>query len=65
MHSQLSYTAAKFEIAERHRRAERRLACGESRTRVRRPRRNPFTRLLALRRSSPVAAVELTGGNQG
>jgi hypothetical protein len=58
MHSQLSYTAAKFEIAERHRRTDRKVASGQLATLPRRRPRNPFARLGAVRRPAPVA-VEL------
>jgi hypothetical protein len=49
MHSQLSYTAAKLEIAERRRRAEHGRACAQPAKPHGRPRRNPLVRLMSLR----------------
>jgi hypothetical protein len=48
MHPQLSYTAAKFEIADRQRRAQRELPCGQPVTPNQSPRRGPRARLVSL-----------------
>jgi hypothetical protein len=56
MHSQLSYTATKLEIADRQRRAEYGLACARPRKATKPPRRNALVRLVILRRTPSTAA---------
>jgi len=62
MHSQLSYTAAKLEIADRQRRGERAISWGQFAKTTRPPRRNPLSRLVSLWRTTP--AVELAASGQ-
>jgi hypothetical protein len=59
MHSQLSYTAAKLEIADHQRRAERGLSRGRKAkpTCDRRP--SPIARLVTLRRTRPAPSAEM------
>jgi hypothetical protein len=59
MHSQLSYTAAKLEIVDRRRRAERELYRDRPEKAARGPRRSPIVRLTALCRRTPASAVEV------
>jgi hypothetical protein len=61
MHSQLNYAAAKLEIADHQRRAEREISWGQPAKPARRARRNPLARLLNLRRTTPV--VELAAAS--
>jgi hypothetical protein len=56
MHSQLSYTATKLEIADRQRRAEHGLACARPPKSARPPRRTALVRLVILRRTPSAAA---------
>ncbi len=56
MHSQLSYAAAKLEIADHHRRADREISNGQAAQPARR--RNPLERLFRLRRTAP--AIDIT-----
>jgi hypothetical protein len=56
MHSQLSYTATKLEIADRQRRAEHGLACAQHPKFPKPPRRNALVRLVILRRTPSALA---------
>jgi hypothetical protein len=61
MHSQLNYAAAKLEIADHHRRADREFSSGQTVTPDRR-RRNGLARLLRLRRTTP--AIDVAAARQ-
>jgi hypothetical protein len=56
MHSQLSYTATKLDIADRQRRASHRLACAQSPKSPTPPRRNALMRLVIVWRTPSAAA---------
>ena len=60
MHSQLSYEAAKLEIADYHRRADREISNGQAAQPARR--RNPLARLFRLRRTTP--AIDVAAARQ-
>ena len=55
MHSQLHYAAAKLEIADSDRRAQRAISSGQSSKPARR--RNPLARLFDLRRTAPAIDI--------
>jgi hypothetical protein len=61
MCSQLSFTAAKLEIADRQRRAERQLSCDRPSKARRHPRRSSLARLVRLRRGAPPAGLARAG----
>jgi hypothetical protein len=58
MHSQLSYAAAKLEIADSHRRAERELSSRQAAKRTRR--RRKLVRPFNLRRTTPAIDIAAT-----
>jgi hypothetical protein len=57
MHSQLSYAAVKLEIADRQRRAERELSCGQLAKSTGHRCRSPLARLVTLLRTAPAAEM--------
>jgi hypothetical protein len=61
MCSQLSFTAAKLEIADRQHRAERQLACDRPSKTRRHPRRGSLARLVRLRRGAPATGLARAG----
>jgi hypothetical protein len=59
MHSQLSYTAAKLEIADHQRRVEREHSRGRQAKATLGRGRSPIVRLMSLGRTAPAPSVEL------